>query len=90
MITKRDLMFSSWEHEKANERIEAAWGNYIYRCFDCPTMDAVENVFYHNGYWYVEMKREATQVERDKFVMAYDGRGNLEERVRDIKASDKK
>lgn len=75
MISKKDLMFSSYGHEKANERIEKTLGNYIYIARLKPCKSAVWDKLLQR--WVVEWKDEATDKQVKEFGMAFIRRGKL-------------
>ena len=75
MISKKDLMFSSYGHEKANERIEKHLGNYIYIARLKPCKRAVWDKLLER--WVIEWKDEATEQQVKEFGMVYVRRGNL-------------
>lgn len=75
MISKKDLMFSSYGHEKANERIEKHLGNYIYIARLKPCKRAVWDKLLQR--WVVEWKDEATDKQAKEFGMAFIRRGKL-------------
>lgn len=68
MITRRDLVFSDWRIEKANERLEKHFGSYIYASKRMPDSKSVANVYW-NDKWYIEYLYEAS----DKEIAKYDG-----------------
>lgn len=75
MIGKKDLMFSSYGHEKANERIEKHLGNYIYIARLKPCKSAVWDKLLQR--WVVEWKDEATDKQVKEFGMAFIRRGSI-------------
>lgn len=77
MITKRDLMFSDWEYEVANQRIEQCWGNYIYKCYKLPQTRLLIAHTMHDGYLYIELNREASEDEYYRCGMTFKHRGKL-------------
>lgn len=75
MISKKDLMFSSYGHEKANERIEKTLGNYIYIARLKPCKRAVWDKLLQR--WVVEWKDEATDKQVKEFGMVFVRRGSI-------------
>ena len=75
VISKKDLMFSSYDHEKANERIEKHLGNYIYIARLKPCKSAVWDKLLER--WIIEWKDEATEKQVKEFGLVYVRRGNL-------------
>ncbi|WP_315307394.1 hypothetical protein [Enterococcus devriesei] len=75
MISKKDLMFSSYDHEKANERIEKHFGNYIYIARLKPCKRAVWDKLLER--WLIEWKDEATEQQVKEFGLVFVRRGNL-------------
>jgi len=74
MFDKRDLMFSSIEHEKANERIEKELGNYIYIAKHKPCKNASWDRLLQR--WIVEWEREASAGQMRDYCMVFVRRQN--------------
>lgn len=75
VISKKDLMFSSYDHEKANERIEKHLGNYIYIARLKPCKRAIWDKLLQR--WLVEWQYEATEQQIKEFGLVFVRRGSL-------------
>lgn len=76
MISKKDLMFSSYDHEKANERIEKHLGNYIYIARLKPCKRAIWDRLLQR--WVVEWQYEATEQQIKEFGLVFVRRGSIQ------------
>jgi len=75
VFDKKDLMFSSVEHEKANERIDKTFGNYLYIARHRPSKKAEWSLTL--GRWLVSWEYEATEEQMKRYGMKYIGRSKL-------------